>query len=241
VAFPSTAALAERHAHIRESLDALSLDALIVAPAPNIRYLSNHSGTAGILVVTRDAAHLLVDFRYHEAVRTLQASPSACPGLQLRDVPASYDEALIACLAEIGVSTVGFEAAHVTVARYEWWRETIAGRGLEIALRSTERVVEQARLTKDAFEISTLRDAAARLDTVMPPVLGAVRAGESERQVAAVIEMAMRDAGYERSTRLSPRVIMPRCRTTAQARGSSHPETLSCWTLAGSWTDTAAT
>jgi len=198
VAAPSTAALGQRHDRIRESLETLSLDALIVTPPSNIRYLSNHAGSAGILVVTRDAAHLLVDFRYHEAVRALQASPSACPALRLWDVPASYEEALIACLAEIGVTTVGFEAAHVTVARYEWWRETIAGRGLDMTLRSTERVVEQARLIKDAFEVATLREAAARLDMVMPQVLAAVRAGEREREIATVIEMAMRDAGYER-------------------------------------------
>ena len=198
MAAPFSAALGQRHARIRESLETLSLDALIVTPPSNIRYLSNHAGTAGILVITRDAVHLLVDFRYHEAVRALQASPSACPGLRLWDVPASYEEALIACLAEIGVTTVGFEAAHVTVARYEWWRETIAGRGLEITLRSTERVVEQARSIKDAFEVATLREAAARLDVVMPPVLAAVRAGEREREIATAIEMAMRDAGYER-------------------------------------------
>jgi len=198
VAAPSTLALAQRHDRIRESLETLSLDALIVTPPSNIRYLSNHAGSAGILVITRDAVHLLVDFRYHEAVRALQTSPSACPALQLWDVPASYEEALIACLAEIGATTVGFEAAHVTVARHEWWRETIAGRGLDITLRSTERVVEQARLIKDSFEIATLREAAARLDTVMPQVLAAVHAGEPERGIAAVIEMAMRDAGYER-------------------------------------------
>jgi Xaa-Pro aminopeptidase len=198
VAAPSTTALVQRHERIRESLETLSLDALIVTPPSNIRYLSNHAGSAGILVVTRDALHLLVDFRYHEAVRALQASPSACPGLQLWDVPASYEEALIACVADIGVTTVGFEATHVTVARYEWWRETIAGRGLEITLRSTERVVEQARLIKDAFEVTTLREAAARLDIVMPQVLAAVRAGAREREIAAAIETAMRDAGYER-------------------------------------------
>ena len=195
---PPTSALGQRHARIREALDTLSLDALIVTPPSNIRYLSNHAGTAGILVITRDAVHLLIDFRYHEAVRALQASPSACPELRLWDVPASYEEALILCLAEIGVGAVGFEAAHVTVARYEWWRETIAGRRLDITLRSTERVVEQARLIKDAFEVATLREAAARLDTVMPQVLAAVHAGEPERGIAAVIEMAMRDAGYER-------------------------------------------
>ena len=195
---PPTSALGQRHARIREALDTLSLDALIVTPPSNIRYLSNHAGTAGILVITRDAVHLLIDFRYHEAVRALQASPSACPELRLWDVPASYEEALILCLAEIGVGAVGFEAAHVTVARYEWWRETIAGRRLDITLRSTERVVEQARLIKDAFEVATLREAAARLDMVMPRVLTALRAGEREREIASVIEMAMRDAGYER-------------------------------------------
>jgi len=198
VAFPSTAALAARHTHIRESLETLSLEALIVTPPANIRYLSNFAGSAGILVLTRDAVHLLIDFRYHEALRALQASPSACPGLRMWEVPASYEEALIGCLAEIGVTTVGFEAAHVTVARYEWWRETIAGRQLDITLRSTERVVEQARIVKDAAEIAILREAAARLEQVLPPVLAAVRPGVSERSVAAVIESSMRDAGYER-------------------------------------------
>ena len=179
-------------------METLGLDALIVTPPANIRYLSNHAGTAGILVLTREAVHLLIDFRYQEAVRALRASPSACPALRVWSVPASYEEALIACLAEIGATTVGFEAPHVTVARYEWWRETIAGRGLDIALRSTERIVEQARLIKDETEIATLRDAAARLGRVVPTVLAAVRPGETERGIAAVIEAALRDAGYER-------------------------------------------
>ena len=198
MALPSTAALAARHARIRESLETLSLEALIVTPPANIRYLSNFAGSAGILVLTRDAVHLLIDFRYHEALRELQASPSACPDLRMWEVPASYEEALIGCLADIGVTPVGFEAAHVTVARYEWWRETIAGRQLDITWRSTERIVEQARMVKDAAEIAILREAAARLGQVLPPVLAAVRPGVSERSVAAVIESSMREAGYER-------------------------------------------
>jgi Xaa-Pro aminopeptidase len=198
VGLPSASTLARRHARVRDALEALGLDALIVAPPANIRYLSSHAGTAGILVMTREAVHLLIDFRYRESVRALQASPAACPGLRTWDVPASYEEALLGCLAEIGVATVGFEAAHVSVARHEWWRETIAARRLDITLRSTERVVEQARLIKDASEIATLRDAAARLDRVMPTVLASVRAGETERFIAGVIEGAMREAGYER-------------------------------------------
>ena len=37
MALPSTAALAARHTRIRESLETLSLDALIITPPANIR------------------------------------------------------------------------------------------------------------------------------------------------------------------------------------------------------------
>jgi len=195
---PTSKQLAARHTRVRESLDALSLDAIVVTSAVNIRYLSNHAGSAGVLVLTRDAVHLLVDFRYRDAVRMLQDSPAACPGLRAWDVPASYDEALLACLAEIASSIVGFEATHVTVSKHDWWQRTSASRNLGIAFRSTERVVEQARLIKDAAEIETLREAARRLSVVASAAFAGVREGVSERHVAGVIESAMRAAGYER-------------------------------------------
>src|SRR5688572_6009395 len=96
---PTSADLAARHVRIRASLEALSLDALIVTNLTNIRYLTNHTGTAGTVVVTADAVHLLIDFRYDAAVQALQASASACPGLRIWPVPASYDEALLACVS----------------------------------------------------------------------------------------------------------------------------------------------
>lgn len=196
--FPTTPHLAERHRRIRDAFDALSLDALVVTAPANIRYLTNHAGSAGVLVLTGDAAHLLVDFRYKEAVERLQASPAACPDLRVWDVPASYDEALLSCLQAIGVTVVGFEAAHVTVSKHDWWERTTQARQLGIGLRPTERVVEQSRVVKDATEIATMRDAAQRLDEVAAAAFRAAKAGVSERHVAASIEAAMREVGYER-------------------------------------------
>ena len=182
---------------MRESLDALSLDALVVTSAVNIRYLSNHAGSAGILVLTRDGVHLLVDFRYRDAVRMLQESPAACPGLRAWDVPASYDEALLACLQKSvvhrwirGRTRHGLEtrlvAANLCVPRSRHY------------ICSTERVVEQARLIKDTAEIETLWEAARRLSDVATAAFAGVREGVSERHVAGAIESAMRAAGYER-------------------------------------------
>jgi Xaa-Pro aminopeptidase len=195
---PSSSVLAARHAHVRRSIEALSLDAFVVTNPINIRYLTNHTGTAGTLVVTGEAMHLLVDFRYDEAIRMLQASLAACPTMRPWPVPASYDEALVNCLAEIGVATVGFEASHLTVARHEWLVRTAAARELQLSFRQTARVVEEARLVKDEAELRVLRDAAARLTAVAAAGLSAVRAGVTERLVAAVLESAMREAGYER-------------------------------------------
>jgi Xaa-Pro aminopeptidase len=190
--------LASRHARIDTALAHDSLDALVVTNPFNIRYLTNHVGTAGTLIVTRDALHLLIDFRYQEAVSSLQSSPAACPTLRVHPVPASYDEALVDALIDLNPSVVGIEAAHLTVARHEWVTRTLASRGSRLVLRSTERLVEQRRAIKDAFEVSIIRDAADRLETVADQAFAAVRAGVSERDVAVAIESAMRMAGYER-------------------------------------------
>lgn len=195
---PDSSILAARHARVRQALDTLGLDGLVVTTPVNIRYLSNHVGSAGTLVVAAGAIHLLVDFRYDEAVRQLQASAAACPQLRVWPVPASYDEALLACLGEIGVTAVGFEAAHLTVARHDWLVRSASARGLQVAFRATERLVEEARAVKDAAEIDRLRAAAAGLTPVAAVALQAVREGRRERDVAAVLEAAMREAGFER-------------------------------------------
>ena len=187
-----------RHATIRRALETLGLDALIVTAPANIRYLTNHAGSAGTLVAAAGAMHLLVDFRYHESVRQLQASASACPTLTMWPVAASYDEALLDCLAGTGVTTVGFEAAHLTVARHEWLVRTAAARRVAVTLRATERVVEQARVIKDDWEVAMLREAARRLTPVARAAFEVVRPGTTERAVAARIESAIREAGFER-------------------------------------------
>ncbi len=196
---PASSLLAARQARLRQRLSTLSLDALVVTCGPNIRYLSNHTGSSGVLVTTSDSVHVLVDFRYREAVQLLQQSPAACPGLVVRDVPASYDEALLDCLRDLGASVVGFEAAHVPVATHERWRRMAEARQLDVTFRSTEAVVEEARAVKDSFEISTLREAAARLTAVAASVFDAVQAGATERAVAVMVESAIRHAGYDRS------------------------------------------
>jgi Xaa-Pro aminopeptidase len=193
-----TTVLAVRLERLRQLAADERIDALVVTTLTNVRYLSNHAGSAGILVLTADAAHLLVDFRYVAAVADRQASPAACPELRTWPVPASYDEALLNSLIDLGVRVAGFEAAHLTVARHQWLMAEIARRGADLALKPTLRIVERARVVKDETEIDLLRESARRLGPVVEAAFASVSAGVSERQVAGAIEAAIRAAGFER-------------------------------------------
>jgi Xaa-Pro aminopeptidase len=197
VPFP-TATLSARHARLRASFAALGVDALVVGHAPNLRYLTNHTGTAGLAVVTERGVVLLVDFRYQTAVEMRQASAGACPELTVWHVPGSYDVALADCLASLDARTVGFESAHVTVARHAAWDRACRARDLPLALVPTDRAVEQLRVIKDDEEAARLRAAATGLTPVAEAAMQAVRPGVAEKEVAGVIEAALRAAGYER-------------------------------------------
>jgi Xaa-Pro aminopeptidase len=130
-------------------------------------------------------------------VRARQTTAAACPQLTVWPVPASYDEALAGCLLESGVTRPSVEAQHLTVARFDWLRTTLATRG-EVQFGRATGLVEAGRMIKDSVEVAALRDAAGRLTPVAEAAFATVAAGRRERDVAAVIEGEMRTQGFER-------------------------------------------
>src|SRR5258706_5786335 len=54
----------DRQAALRLRLAELGLDALLVSHAPNIRYLTGFTGSAGLLLVTAGRSALITDARY---------------------------------------------------------------------------------------------------------------------------------------------------------------------------------
>jgi Xaa-Pro aminopeptidase len=196
-----------RLARIREAIAASNLDAVVVSHSPNIRYLTGFSGSAGILVKTPDTWVLLVDFRYVVAARAhLEADPLLAEVLSVREIPASYDQALVDVLRHCGAVRIGIEAIHMSVSRFNRLSTALAesaptpleAEGPCPLLVATERMVEQARLIKDEGEIETLREASRRLAAAAAEVPGFVHAGRSELEVAADIDALLRRLGFER-------------------------------------------
>ncbi len=124
-------------------------------------------------------------------------TPHRCPDLELVKVEGAYDATLAELIASFGRTRVGFEAAHLTVSRYDWLLKTLnTGAAPAPELVATEAIVETARIVKDAFEIATLREAARRLSAVARALPGEIRPGRSEREVSRAVESRLYDAGF---------------------------------------------
>jgi Xaa-Pro aminopeptidase len=191
-------ALSRRHEVVRHACAAQSLDALVVTSLPNVLYLTNFTGSAGIVVLTADRLHFITDFRYVSAVEASRDQQHGCPGLELMTVDASYDATLVSLLQTMPSARVGFEAAHLSVARHEWLTSALR-KALPPVLVGVEDVVERARVVKDAYELKTLRTAAEMLSDVVPGAIEEVRRGRAEREIALAIDWRMRRAGFERA------------------------------------------
>jgi Xaa-Pro aminopeptidase len=194
-----TAALNHRHRIVREALTAAGVDALVVTALPNVLYLTNFTGSSGIAILDADRIRFLTDFRYLTAIAAMRGTPHECPGLEPVVVEGSYDVTLAAEIEALAPRRVGFEAAHLTVARCNWLEATLRSRSADVRLVPTEHLVERARVRKDDYEIATVREAARRLSAIAREVASEVRRGRTERAVAAAIDWRIREAGFERS------------------------------------------
>jgi Xaa-Pro aminopeptidase len=192
-------ALERRHRTVRHEIAARGLDALVVTSLPNILYLTNFTGSSAAVVVTADRLHFITDFRYTTTMSAARGTPTECPTLELVTVEGSYDVTLAELLGACG-RRIGFEGAHLTVARFDWLKATLAAKASPVPeLVATERIVERARVRKDPYEIDTLREAARRLSRVAAAVVTSVRRGDTERDFALAIDCRIRKAGFERS------------------------------------------
>jgi len=197
---PPADLLTARHARVRGALGQEGLDALVVFHLPNIRYLTGFAGSAAIAVVAKSEIVLVTDGRYVTEVETHVAP--GCPGLRLLKVDPTYDATLAAFLRGFDCPRVGFESAYLTVKRFDALttalRDSPSRRAGTGALVPAERLVEAARIRKDAGEVATFRRAGALISAVARGVLGSVRAGQAEWEVAADIDDRIRRGGFER-------------------------------------------
>jgi Xaa-Pro aminopeptidase len=231
---------ASRLASVRAGMRELGLDTLVVTHGPNLFYLSGFSGSTGTLLVDTDRISLVVDFRYITAAQELPRKNAGLSGLTIVPAERGEDETLLQLLSSRGPKRIGIEAAWMAVLRFNRLSAALArdaptplaaGQRCPV-LVPTERLVERIRVVKDACEIDVIRRAAARLSTVATDALRAiVRPGRTESDVAASIDAALRQAGFQRPAfetivASGPNSALPHARPTSRILSDGDPVVL---------------
>ena len=170
---------------------AAGLDGLLVTHLPDVRYLCGFTGSNAVLAMAGGRAVLFTDGRY-----TAQAKAEAV-GTQV--VIANKPALPLACewVHQKGVTRCGFDAAHTSVASLEAMRKAVPAKQRRNLFVASESLVARLREIKDADEIAKIRRAALLGCRLFDGMLGYLRPGLTEMQVAAALEHAARLSGAE--------------------------------------------
>ena len=204
-----------RQRALRRRLIDLGLDGILVTHGPNIRYLTGFSGSAGILLVTGNRTVLITDFRYAEQAPA-ESSDAAEIVVELSDVW----ERLRRVLEPGPRLRVGIERDRLTVRD----ADRLMRLGATEAVPTSE-VVEALRAVKDAGEVEAIAAAAALARDALAELLPSVRPGQTELEIAARLELALRVRGsewhpFETIVASGPRSALPHARASRRPVGA---------------------
>jgi Xaa-Pro aminopeptidase len=188
------------------------LDALVVTHPANIRYLTGFSGSAGLLFVAPQGALFISDFRYETQSQEEIGSLARI----VIDGTGNWDR-LFKLLPEYGtVYSVGYEAHVVTVRDSQ---RLSADDARPWRFQPTSDIVEGLRVAKSPEEVEAIRAAGGVASAALAATAARVRAGQTEQEVAAVLEAALRRGGSEAYpfptiVASGPRSALPHARTS---------------------------
>lgn len=180
----------QRLKKLRDQLGTQAIDGILVLKPENRRYLSGFTGSAGYLLITAQEAVLITDFRY-----TQQAKEQA-PHFRIVEHGSSVQETIRAELETLRVKRLAFEKDYLTYALFAAYSEKFS----PVELVPTEGLVEKIRAIKDQQEIETIRKACEIADGAFSHILGILKPGISERDVALELEIFMRRQGAQSSS-----------------------------------------
>jgi Xaa-Pro aminopeptidase len=182
-----------RIGQLRRRLTKAGLHGLLVTHLPDLRYLSGFTGSSAALAVTRRTARLFTDGRY-----TTQAAEEVSAA-QVEIVKSSPGVAAVEWLAaQPGVEFAGFDPAQTTVANLARYRAALPSRLRRSLLTPLAApLVEPLRCIKDEDELALLIEAALTGCKLFEHILGFIRPGLKEFEVAAELEHQARLLGAE--------------------------------------------
>jgi Xaa-Pro aminopeptidase len=173
---------------IREKIKNLDVDGVMITNPQNRRYLSNFSGSDGVLLISSDTAAIMTDFRFFEQVE------EEVSGFVLEKQGPLFWQSVVELFRKYHWKRVGFEASAVTFQDYKTLTDLVPA---PIQLVPLNDLVETLRWVKDQQEIELLAKAEQITDTALQKTMALVKPGMKEREMALEFDYQLRLQGAE--------------------------------------------
>ncbi len=179
---------------VQKKIVSENLDAFLVSELAHVRYLCGFAATESldcILLVFRNEAHLITDFRYRE-----QAAEQA-KGVDVHIA----DRKLLDYIGRLRplhtppYIKIGYEALYLVDGVLKGLQERLP-RAIFIPTRD---IIEDLAMVKDRSELASIKEAVRISDTAFERILAIIRPGIRETELAAELEYQMRMLGSEKA------------------------------------------
>ncbi len=172
------------------SMKEQSIDAVMLATeehsTKNVRYFSNFSGSAGYVLIARDRQIIFTDSRYWE--QTQAQSP-----LTFEKIKESNARSFVARYFQ-GYQRVGFESKAVTVDFFDALKTDLPP---ETEWVPVDGLISSIRCSKSDTEKKKVVEANKIAIAAFREVIGELREGMTEKEVATTLEFRMMKLGAE--------------------------------------------
>jgi Xaa-Pro aminopeptidase len=196
---------------LRTQLEAQRLGALLVTRPANVFYLTGFWGSAGVAAFSPRQAVLWVDPRY-----TLQAQEQAV-GVEVVEAKHGLLPAARRWVRKTNKRRAGFDESHLTLAELRVLRDESPS----AQWKPAGGLVEGLRVVKDDLEVERMTKAGQLTAQAFATLAVSIRAGVSERDLAAEAEYRMRllgadGAAFETIVASGARGALPHARPSAK-------------------------
>ena len=175
-------------AKIRSAMRELGADAVLLTSELNRRYATGFHSTAGVAYISEKHAVFFTDFRYIEAAR------AEIRGFDVRepDKGMSYSAVVNRLLAADHVKTIALEDDTLTYEEYTRWQDNLTAQ-----TRPMNGMMNRLRMVKTEAELEHIIAAQRIAERAFREVLGDIRPGATEKQIAAKLTYLMLLYGAE--------------------------------------------
>ncbi|WP_339164639.1 Xaa-Pro peptidase family protein [Siminovitchia sp. FSL W7-1587] len=184
----------ERIVQLRNRFDELDMDGFMITGEWNRRYVSGFTGSNGLILITKDEAILITDYRYFEQAKKQTELDIVLHKEHTGHKHKIYDEATKQ-IKRLGVERLGFEQQHLNFGNYARLKEQ-----LHMELVPTYDMVEDLRMVKNDDELENIRISSRITNEAFLHVLEIIRPGLTEMEVAAELESFIKQNGGSAST-----------------------------------------